>query len=120
MRNEWKWAAIILAVLLVVILVGVPLLTRFGWGEYGWAPMMHGGYYRPHMFGGFGFFGGGLMMVGMLLLPLALVGLLVLGGVALFRGMSGSPPVQAAGACSSCGKPLQAGWAHCPYCGEKV
>ncbi len=75
------------------------------------------------MMGGLGmmsFFG-----IGMLLVPLLVVGLIVLGVVWLVRGTSGTlstPPLSptASRFCQHCGKPLQAEWKACPYCGEKT
>jgi hypothetical protein len=85
-----------------------------------------GGMVGPgHMFGGRSMFGGfGLPFfgIGMMLWPLLFVGLIVLGVVWLVRGLT--PPAATPPAsgifCSHCGKPLQAGWVACPYCGERV
>ena len=72
------------------------------------------------MMGGFGmpFFG-----IGMFLWPLLFIGLIVLGVVWLVRTVAtpGAPqPPAATAACAHCGKPIQAGWKACPYCGEKI
>jgi hypothetical protein len=62
------------------------------------------------------------MMLGMLLVPLAIIGILVVGGVVLVREVSKpqAPTQVAVRTCTHCGKVLQADWANCPYCGEKV
>ena len=73
------------------------------------------------MMGGLGTMG--LFGLGMLVVPLLFVGLLVLGVVWLVRSVASpaAPPQPAASVfCANCGRPLQAGWKACPYCGEKV
>lgn len=137
MKNPWKWAAIILAVVLIGALIAVPLLGSFGFRG---GAMMGGRFIGPHMqdgfrnfdrglmpFGNYRYFGGGLMMLGMWLIPLALIGLIVLGVVALFRRGNASPsqPVVTAAPlpvknCVHCGQPVQETWAFCPACGEKT
>jgi hypothetical protein len=122
MKTGWKYFWVFLGGFLAVVLLALPLVIGVFGGRFGWMPMMGRGYYgMPHMFGGVGFFGGGLMMLGMFLIPLLLLVFLVLGGVALFKGLVGtSQPPAAAAPCAHCGKPLQAGWSHCPHCGEKI
>ncbi len=113
MRGVWKWVALFVGVLIVAFLVALPL---FGAGAYGWMPMM-GWYGRPYMFGGFGYLGGWLMMLGMFLIPVALIGLLVVGVVALVKGSNKpeTPPAPAVRTCAHCGKALQSDWVNCPY-----
>ncbi len=83
------------------------------------------------MMNGFGmmsFFG-----FGMLLIPLLIVGLIVIGVAWLVKSVAAPaaaqppaivPEAKGSGAagrfCQHCGKPLQADWKACPYCGEKV
>ncbi len=124
MRGLWKWVALFLGVLIVAFLVALPLFG--GRAAYGWMPMM-GGYGSPYRLGGFGYFGGWLMMLGMFLIPIALIGLLVIGAVVLVKALSNKPQATSAPAvspvvrtCAHCGKALQPDWAHCPYCGEKI
>jgi len=88
----------------------------YGYGMMGPGQMYGGG----GMMGGFGmpFFG-----IGMFLWPLLFIGLIVLGVVWLVRTVAtpGAPqPPAATAACAHCGKPIQAGWKACPYCGEKI
>jgi len=123
MRNIWKWVLIFLGVFLAVFLIALPILGLFAFRGF---PMMGGFYYgMPHMFGGYGFYGGWLMMFGMFLGPLVVIALIVAGVVALVRTTGGSHPSSAqppapTRTCRNCGRALQADWSHCPYCGEKV
>ena len=82
--------------------------------------------YRMNPFGGFF---GGLLMLGLLVL-------VVLGIIWLVGHLRSPKPVEAAAAvsattsesmpaatlnpCKKCGRPLQADWSVCPYCGKKV
>jgi|GEM_PF-959540 len=68
---------------------------------------------------------GGLIWLGLLVL-------IILGVVAAARGLAGSQPSASATGqaspaaspstqvCSNCGRPVQAGWLHCPYCGHSL
>lgn len=73
------------------------------------------------MFAGGGFMGGVFMLFG-LLFPLGFGILMVLGIIILFRMVrQPSPaPVAASTPCTKCGASLQAGWSHCPHCGEPI
>ena len=124
MSKGLQWVIGLSAVLIAVAVVASTILPFFfpqaAWG--GWQGMMGPG----HMFGGapmMGGFGMPLFGLGMLLWPLLFVGLIVLGAVWLIRSVAAPaarPQAPAGVACSHCGKPLQAGWKACPYCGEKV
>lgn len=141
MNKVWKIILIVLGALLLLALCATPLLLRFF--IVGGPMMRYGGIFGGHHmggFGGFGMIGGGLMMLGSLLFTLAVIGLVVYGIIALVRNLSHqtpqtpppapaastvveSAPVEPAAAvptCAHCGKPLQADWAVCPYCGEKI
>ena len=125
MSKGLQWILGISAVLIVVAVIASIVLPFFfprtAWG--GWQGMMG----PNHMFGGGPMMGGfgtmGLFGLGMLGVPLLFVGLLVLGVVWLVRSAAApaapQPPVASA-LCANCGRPLQAGWKACPYCGEKV
>jgi len=136
MKHAWKWAAIILGIIVVLGLTALPFLLRSGdaaqWmhpGVDGWGRM--GGHAVPRMMGGFGLIGGGLLLYLLRFLgQLAIFGLVIAGAVSLVKALrapqsqSAAPapapaPVQAA-TCTACGKALQSDWAHCPYCGEKI
>lgn len=125
MSKGLQWVLGISAVLIALAVVAATVLPYFfpqtGWG--GWHGMMG----PNHMFGGGGMMGGlgtmGLFGLGMLVVPLLFVGLVVLGVVWVVKSVAtpAAPQPPAAGAfCANCGKPLQAGWKACPYCGEKV
>jgi TRAP-type C4-dicarboxylate transport system permease small subunit len=73
-------------------------------------------------------YGPGFFFLGIfrLIIPLAVVGLAIYGVVALFR-RNQTPvvaaevaPVATARTCASCGKPAQADWKNCPYCGNAL
>lgn len=78
---------------------------------------------------------GGARIIGLLaggLICLGFVALLVIGVIALVRGVSRQsrsavapvstpPPAPAATQpCPNCGRPVQEDWSHCPYCGEDL
>jgi hypothetical protein len=122
MKSTMGW---IFAVVMIVALVfALPFAFRLaGWDGYGGFGRFHGmmgdgfGYFSP-----FGFLGMGLMM----LVPLGLIVLLVLGGVALVNSLTrpGGYPVQPVSPggrpCPNCSKPTQTDWINCPYCGSSL
>lgn len=115
-RVNWPQINVFAIVTLLVLLIGASLLG--GFGRYG--PSMMG----PGMMGGFGRFGG-LGIIFMWIIPLGFLILLGSGIVWLVRAVTGSPYVgppapPAASVCPACGRPTQAGWQHCPYCGEAL
>ncbi len=122
MNKTLQWtlglSAVLIALAIVFSTVMPFIAPQLGWSNgYG---MMGPG----HMFGGRGMMGGFGMPFfgfGMILWPLLFVGLIVLGIVWLARTVStpGAHAVPQA-ACTHCGKPVQAGWKACPYCGEKI
>jgi len=135
MKSFWKWLLIFLGVLVAAFLVALPFFSRLG--RFWMGPMvMMGGFGGFHRAVGFGFPGGGLLVMLAIFLGWVLVGVLIIAGiVALVRGSrrtaSASPaavaPVPAPEAasesaimCKRCGKPLQSDWVSCPYCGKKV
>ena len=150
MKNVLKWAAIILGILIVLVLVASPFLLRFGFARtalnidpHGWNGMIPGrGFPGPRMMGGFGFFGGMGMMFFRFLGQILLLGLIVAGVIALVRVFSTPHPAALPAAyvntsvaapaaapvpapvqtspCKACGKELQPDWTYCPFCGEKV
>jgi hypothetical protein len=126
MSRLLKWAVIMGGVLLMVLLAGVIVIGLFRFS--GMPVMLPGlGYRAPFMFGSgrFGFLNMGVMLA-RLLIPIALMALLFLGGLAVGRSMKRSsggqpdqtmPPSTASIPCKNCGKPVQAEWNNCPYCG---
>jgi len=115
MKSKTGWIlAIILGLVLLLVLPGFLMLGGFWTGGYG--GMMRGGY------GGMHSFGWGMMLLGWLV-PAGIVVLLVAGAVALFNslnrpGTSTSPVVERK--CANCGRPAQADWTTCPYCGKSL
>jgi predicted lipid-binding transport protein (Tim44 family) len=125
MSKGLQWILGISAVLIALASIASTVLPfsfpQASWS--GWQGMMGPG----HMYGGGNMMGGFGMMpffgIGMLLWPLLFVGLIVLGVVWLVRSVAtpaAPQPPAASTVCAHCGKPLQAGWKTCPYCGEKV
>ncbi len=122
MGRVLKWAAVILGLLVlaliaVVFVVGV---LRFG----GMAMMARGfGFREPFVYGGYRYLIWP-MLIGRLLLPLAFIALLVLGGFAIGRALSRPRPMAvvsaASGTCPNCGRPVTADWNNCPYCGTAL
>ncbi len=114
MKNFWKW---FLGIALVLVLFFGPYLLRlvFPTMGYGYGMM---GYGHGSMMGGFGFFPFGMFGMGLMwLFPLGTIALVVLGVVWLVNNTNSSKTVQGR-VCPSCGKPAQADWKTCPYCGN--
>ena len=125
MKPKVLWTIVI--VLIVVLVLALPLLFRFagtGWhvGMMGRGGVLGGrfGYFFP-----LGFLWMGLMMLS----PVALLVLIVLGGVALVNSLTRTsnpapppvtPAVTSGRTCGNCGKPAQADWNTCPYCGNSL
>lgn len=146
MKKVWKWIlGIVIGLVVLAILVGVGfalsgrmhaarvgLEIERGWYLGGPGMMPFGGHMRyPGMMRGFGFFPFGGILGG--LISLGFIALIVLGIIWLVRALRGprtvvQTPASAAAtsepvamtACKNCGKPLQAEWKNCPYCGKKV
>lgn len=135
MNKTLQWVIGIGVVVVVAAVVFATIWPLFvpgtGWSGFGMMGPGHmrgGGMIGPgHMRGG-GMMGGWGMPffgLGMLLWPLVIIGLIVIGGVWLVRGIGAPgarqlPPESSGQACAHCGRPLQPGWKACPYCGEKV
>lgn len=121
MKKTIVWLLVIAAVLLVAL---PGLWAVAGWLGYGG---MMGGY--GMMGGNYGFMNplGWLGMALMWLVPAGILIVLVAGVAALINNLirPSSPLTQANSAansrvCQACGKPAQADWGTCPYCGEKL
>ncbi len=72
---------------------------------------------------GFGMMGWGMMPFGGILgglFSLGLLALLVLGIIWLVRSLRTPKQVVEMHPCGNCGKPVQADWRNCPYCGKKL
>ncbi len=124
MKSNLGW--IVAIVLLVVILLAIPALGLFGgWGGYsGWGGMMGG----RGMMGNYGYFFpmGFLWGLFMLAIPIGVIVLVVLGIVSLIAYLTRSSKseaqtiISASRTCPNCGKPAQADWNTCPYCGTSL
>ncbi|MFB0545473.1 MAG: zinc ribbon domain-containing protein [Anaerolineae bacterium] len=129
-RINWTQVLIFGLVVLVVFFIGLSLLPMlFGGGSWGMGRGGMMGGWCPWC-GGTGLFGCGGLMGGLfgliftllgLLIPIGLLGLLIVGGVWLVRNIGGAtaPPAPAK-TCPGCGRPIEPGWQHCPYCGEEL
>ncbi len=112
------WGVFLLVVLIVVV-VGA-LLLAFIPGLTGYGMMGRRGGFCPWC-GGRGTWsaGGFLWTLLLLALPVGLVVLLILGGLALARSRGEGPPAEEA-LCPACGEPVADEWAVCPYCSEEL
>ncbi len=123
MRNAWKWGLGVLAVALVTFLIATPFFGGFGRGGFGcggFGMMGRGIGWGPGIMGGWSILGG-VMVLGMLLIPLGFLALLVLGVIALVRGLSlPKVAVLSTSACPSCGRLVQGDWTTCPYCSKPL
>ena len=122
MKSTIGWIlAIVFGLILLLLLPGLWMVGRFWMGGYGGmmgGPGMMGGYNTMHPFG----WGG--MLLGWLI-PVGVIGLLIVGAVALVNSLNRSrnptqPPAALSQTCPNCGKPAQADWKTCPYCGQKI
>jgi zinc-ribbon domain len=116
-KVNW-WIVGIVAIIAVLFLFGGGMMYG-GWGYRGWGmmrgPGMMGWGYSP-----FGWFGMGLGMIFMWLIPIGLIALVVL-GVASFLRNSGNPTLQSTqNPCPNCGKGVQTDWNNCPHCGTTL
>lgn len=118
MRLNWKWIALFFIVFIVTTLIMIPLWNGISNGC--WMGMMGGGFQYPSVFGNFGSIGGLIMMFGMLLIPLTVIGLVILGVMVIAKGVNTPITTMIMKNCAHCGKPLQADWVNCPYCGRKA
>ncbi len=121
MSRVLKWIALILAGLLLALGVVVLVVSVFRLGSM---PMiMMGRGFRgpfPFMFGRVGTLGMWAFILARLFFPLMLIALLVLGGVLIGRSLSRPAAPVARASCPNCGKPVQADWNNCPYCGTNL
>lgn len=123
MRNFWKYLLVGLLAFGLVFAVAFMFLSRGAFGYRGYGMMGNWGYFP--MMGGFGMLGG-LMMLLFIGLPVVLIILAFAGVFGLLNRpqTTVTPPAPTAPAasrtCPECGKPAQADWTTCPYCGQKL
>jgi hypothetical protein len=114
---NWKWFVLFFIVLIVAAIIAIPLWSSIG---NNWMGMMGNGFQCPYLFGKYESIGGFIMMFGMFLIPLVLIGLVLLGVAVIVKGSFAPKAIIPMKSCVHCGKPLQADWVNCPYCGKKV
>jgi hypothetical protein len=115
-KINW-WAVATVGLLAVVILFGAGMFG--GWGYRGWGMM------GPGMMGNWGYspvgwFGMGLGMLFMWLIPIGIIALIVFGVASLMRNTGNTSQTSSLTPCSNCGKGIQADWRNCPYCGTAL
>jgi hypothetical protein len=145
MKKVWKWIiGIVIGLVVLAVLVGVVFMLRGGFhagriearSERGWsvhAPgMMPYGGFGWHMRGPGMMYNNGIIPFGGLfggLITLGFMALIVLGIIWLVRILrtpkrvddtAAAMPATLMTTCKNCGKPIQADWRNCPYCGKKV
>ncbi len=124
--KTWQWLTLIV-VALVALLAGAMLGPfLFGQGVFGG----YRGIMGPGMMQGWAFAPFGWMaMLFMMLFPLGLLVLVVLGIIWLVTALSRTThhvpagpvaPAAPSMTCPSCGRPIQADWHNCPYCGAPL
>lgn len=111
-KVNW-WIVGIVAVFAALFLFGGSMMFG-GWGNRGYGMMGNWGY-SP-----FGWFGMGLNMLFMWLIPIGVLTLIVYGLVAITRETRSTTPSTPLTPCSNCGKGIQADWKNCPYCGTSL
>ena len=126
--KKTNWLAvsfIVIVALLALFWIG----TMFGGGYSGYGMMGNGGYGMMNGYGGhmggwsspFGWFGMGLGMIFMWLIPVGVIALIVFGVVALTRNVgTNAPNASTTASCPNCGKSVQADWKNCPHCGTAL
>lgn len=112
-KINWYMIVVFLIVVLLVFITGTSLLGS--WGYRGYGGMMGNWGYFP-----FGWFGMGLGMLFMWLIPIGVIVLIVYGIVALTRNTGNTPPSVSHAPCPNCGKGTQSDWKNCPYCGTTL
>ncbi len=150
MNKFWKWFLIVLGIVVVFGVIAIAIIgfthgfyrMGFDGGRFNGFDGFHhryGGFAMPGRPGGFGMMPG-MGLIGLLLscfgvaVVVGVIALVILGitkmtthGMVHTTGMTSSPSPDIssqenapARSCSHCGKPAQADWVTCPYCGEKL
>ena len=118
MKNVNWWIVGIITIIVILFLFGGGMMSGYGYRGYG----MMGG---PGMMGSwghspFGWFGMGVGMLFMWLIPVGILALIVFGVASLVRNNGNPTPSNFQGSCPHCGKGTQAIWQNCPYCGTTL
>lgn len=121
MKKPISWFLVVA----VVLLLALPLLWVIS-NLWGYGGMMSGYGMMGRSYGAMNPFGW-LGIAIMWLIPVAILVVLIVGVIALINNLTlpskrnlqtGSPP--GSRACQNCGKPTQADWNICPYCGQSL
>lgn len=114
-KVNW-WIVGIVAVIAALFLFGGGMMWgNRGYGMMGGYGMMSNWGYSP-----FGWFGMGLGMIFMWLIPIGVLTLIVFGVASLVRNTGNPPQATSLTPCTNCGKGTQADWQTCPYCGTAL
>jgi hypothetical protein len=118
--KKTNWLAVSL-IAIVVLLVFFWIGSMFGGGYGGYGMMGGRGMMGNWGYSPFGWFGMGLGMIFMWLIPIGVIALFVYGVVALTRNAGNNPPAASSTTpCPNCGKGVQADWKNCPHCGTAL
>jgi hypothetical protein len=117
--KKTNWLAVSLIVI-VVLLVFFWIGTMFGGGYGGYGMMGGRGMMGNWGYSPFGWFGMGLGMIFMWLIPIGILVLIGFGVASLVRNTGNPPQASSLTPCSNCGKGTQADWQTCPYCGNSL
>ncbi len=108
------WLVVGIVILLSLLFLFGGSMMFGGWGYPGWGMMGNWGY-SP-----FGWFGMGLGMLFMWIIPIGVLALIVFGATALVRNTGNGGQPSALKPCPNCGKGIQADWQNCPHCGTTL
>jgi len=117
-KVNW-WIVGIIAVLAAVFLFGGGMATG-GWGYQGYGMMGGPGMMGNWGYSPFGWFGMGIGMLFMWLIPVGILALIVFSVASLVRNNGNPAPSNSQTPCPHCGKGTQADWQNCPYCGTAL
>jgi uncharacterized membrane protein len=116
-KINWLIVGMITTIALLFLFGGGMMAGTYGyrgWGMMG--PGMMGGWgYSP-----FGWFGMGIGMLFMWLVPVGILALIVFVVASLVRNNGNPAPLASQTPCHHCGKSTQADWQNCPYCGTTL
>lgn len=119
-KDNW-WIIGIAAVVILLLSFGGGMISSGGWGYRGGGMMGgYGGMMGNWGYSPLGWFGMGLGMLFMWLIPLGVLALIVYGVAALARNNGNSTPFPAQTPCPNCTKGVQTNWSNCPYCGTAL
>lgn len=133
MSRTWKWIIGIGLSLGILVLAAGSVFMRFGMRAMPYLKqgMGTGGQFPGRMHN-FGFMGGapGMMGFSNVLLPILVIALMLFIGYLVGSARKPAIPAAVVSApvdktaefkpCSQCGKGLENGWTHCPYCGTQI